>query len=132
MKDSITVLLVDDSRIQRSITKNLTIQLGQEYHFQVVALEAEDGKEAIAMLGETEVDLILLDWHLPSISGLEFVQAIHALEKCRDLVIVMVTAEAAHDCIVAALKEGVRDYLIKPLEPVTFRKKMISLIQEIA
>jgi DNA-binding response OmpR family regulator len=108
------------------------MQLGQEYHFEVVSLEAEDSGEAIIMLGEMEIDLILLDWHLPSISGLEFVQAIRAIEKCRDLAIVMVTAEAAHDCIVAALKEGVRDYLIKPLEPVVFRKKMINLIQGIA
>ena len=131
MKDSITVLVIDDSRIQRNITKNLTIQLGEEYHCQLTLLEADDSEAAINILGESEVDLILLDWHLPTVSGLEFVRAIHAIEKCRDLMIVMVTAEAGHSCIVAALKEGVRDYLVKPLEPVVFRKKMIGLIQEI-
>jgi two-component system chemotaxis response regulator CheY len=131
LKDTISALIVDDERIQRNIVKNMTLDLGKEYHFQVNVVEASDGVEAITKLGATEFDLVLLDWNLPYCSGGEFIRMIRSLEKCQDLPIVVVSSETSQKTIIAALKEGASEYIIKPVDGAMFRKKMIAIVQSI-
>lgn len=129
MKEHIFALIVDDSRIQRSIIKNLMMQISREYHFELTTIDAENGKEAITKLGESEVDLVLLDWNMPMFSGLDFLRKIKTLEKCRNLPVIMVTSEAAQDSIIEALKVGAQDYIVKPVDEAIFRKKLFNLMQ---
>jgi two-component system chemotaxis response regulator CheY len=131
LKDTISVLIVDDERIQRNIVKNMTIELGKEYHFQVNVVEASNGAEAITKLGDVEIDLVLLDWNLPYCSGGEFIRMIRSLEKCQDLPIVVISSETSQKTIIAALKEGATEYIIKPVDGVMFRKKMVAVVQSI-
>jgi two-component system chemotaxis response regulator CheY len=129
VKDCIRTLIVDDSRIQRQIINNLMTQLAGDFHFAVTSVEAENGKDAIAKLGTAEVDLVLLDWNMPLLSGLAFMRTIKKIERCRDLPVVMITAETSQKHIIEALKEGARDYIIKPIDIETFRRKLLNLIQ---
>jgi len=106
------ILVVDDSRIMRNIIKNTLMYLHQpddEY------LEAADGVEALDLLLKNQVDLVLLDWNMPKLNGLELVKKLRAMEQFQNLPIIMITSEAAKYNVIEAIKEGVNDYLVKPV-----------------
>jgi len=114
-----SVLVVDDSKIMRNIVKNTfgVLKIPCEFH------EASDGDMALKMLVENEVDLILLDWNMPKLSGIQFLEKVRAVEKYKNLPIIMVTSEAAKFNILQAHKMGVTDYIIKPFnEKILFEK----------
>jgi two-component system chemotaxis response regulator CheY len=107
-----TILVVDDSRIMRNIIKNTLQYLHQpddEY------LDAADGAEALEILMHNHIDLILLDWNMPRLNGLELVKKLRNMEQFVNLPIIMVTSEAAKYNVIEAIKEGVNDYLVKPV-----------------
>jgi two-component system chemotaxis response regulator CheY len=106
------ILVVDDSRIMRNIIKNTLQYLHQpddEY------LEAADGAEALEILLRNQVDLLLLDWNMPRLNGLDLVKKLRNMEKFASLPIIMITSEAAKYNVIEAIKEGVNDYLVKPV-----------------
>lgn len=106
------ILVVDDSRIMRNIIKNTLRYLHQpddEY------LEAADGAEALEVLMHNHVDLLLLDWNMPRLNGLELVKKLRNTDQFVNLPIIMVTSEAAKYNVIEAIKEGVNDYLVKPV-----------------
>ncbi len=104
------VLVVDDSSMIRRIIKN---NLSQAGYGDII--EAVNGKEAVAAARSQEVKLILMDWNMPEVNGLEAVQAIRS--GGIQTPIIMVTTEAEKQRVVQAVKAGINDYLVKPFTP---------------
>jgi len=117
------VLVVDDSRIMRNIVKNTFTTLNVPCEF----LEAANGKEAFYKLQNSEVHLILLDWNMPELSGIDFLKKVRDMDKYKDLPIIMVTSEAAKYNVIEALKAGATDYIIKPVSEKSFKDKVQKL-----
>ncbi|MDR3167012.1 MAG: response regulator [Treponema sp.] len=118
-----TILVVDDSRIMRNIVKNTFSQLKIPCQF----LEAGTGKEALQKLESQEVHLVLLDWNMPELSGLDFLKQVRLQEKYKKLPIIMVTSEAARYNVIEALKNGATDYIIKPVNERNFTEKLSKI-----
>jgi len=116
-------IVIDDSRAMRLILRRIVGQLG----FDVI--EAEDGKAALDTLtGMDEVpDLALVDWNMPNMNGLEFVTAIRADARYKDLTTVMVTTESEQSQIVRALAAGAHEYVIKPFTQGAMLEKLALL-----
>ncbi|MFO8164184.1 MAG: response regulator [Thermodesulfobacteriota bacterium] len=103
------VLIVDDFASMRRIVKNILKQIG----FSNIA-EAEDGKTAFAQLKEEKFDLVLCDWNMPEMRGIDLLKMVRSDDQLKDLPFVMVTAEAHRDSILDAVKAGVNHYIVKP------------------
>ncbi|MDR1174796.1 MAG: response regulator [Treponema sp.] len=115
-----TVLVVDDSRIMRNIVKNIFMELKIPCQF----LEAANGVEALQQLQLNSINLILLDWNMPELSGIDFLKQVRAIGQYKDLPIIMVTSESAKYNVIEALKNGATDYIIKPINEKIFREKL--------
>jgi two-component system chemotaxis response regulator CheY len=113
-------LVVDDSSTMRRIIKNSLKRIGFED-----IVEAENGRDALEKL--TDVDIILTDWNMPEMDGLEFVKRIRASDS--KIPILMVTTNAAKDDIVEALKNGVNNYIVKPFTPETLKEKVEAVLK---
>jgi len=113
------ILVVDDFATMRRIIKNILKQLGYEN-----IVEADDGKAALRVLENQEVDFIVSDWNMPNMSGLELLKAVRADEKLKGLPFLMVTAEALKENIVEAVKSGVSNYIVKPFTAETLKEKI--------
>lgn len=112
-------LIVDDSSTMRRIIINTLNKLG---HQDVV--EASNGRQGIERLIEGPVDLVITDWNMPEMNGIEFVRALRASEGTRTLPVLMVTTNAAKDDIVEALRAGVTNYVVKPFTSDTIKEKI--------
>jgi two-component system, chemotaxis family, chemotaxis protein CheY len=111
------VLVVDDFATMRKIIKNVLKQINIEN-----VLEAENGKHALTVLKNDVVDLIISDWIMPEMTGIEFLKACKADETIRKIPFIMVTAEAQKDNIMEAIKSGVDNYIVKPFTPDKLRE----------
>jgi len=123
MPAGVTIMIVDDSRIMRNTVKGVFSGVESACNF----IEAKDGEEALALLETQVVDLILLDWNMPRLSGIEFLKQIRAMEQYKDLPIIMVTSEAAKFNVIEALKNGATDYITKPIKLDLFKQKLAKL-----
>jgi len=119
----VTIMVVDDSRIMRNTVKGVFTSVETPCNF----IEAKDGEEALALLDAQSVDLILLDWNMPRLSGIDFLKQIRAMELYRDLPIIMVTSEASKINVIEALKNGATDYITKPIKLDLFKSKLAKL-----
>ncbi|MCP5105601.1 MAG: response regulator [bacterium] len=113
-------LVVDDSSTMRRIIKNSLKRIGFED-----IIEAENGKDALEKFGEA--DIILTDWNMPEMDGLEFVKRVRQTNTT--IPILMVTTNAAKDDIVEALKNGVNNYIVKPFTPETLKEKVEAVLK---
>lgn len=121
------VLVVDDSRIMRNIVKNtVTKMIHGDHEF----LEASDGEDAFNILNEQQIDLLLLDWNMPKLNGLQLVKMLREMKKFKDLPIIMVTSEAAKYNVIDAITAGVNDYATKPVSEQSLSKKINRLINK--
>ncbi|MDR2501026.1 MAG: response regulator [Treponema sp.] len=118
-----TVLVVDDSRIMRNIVKNTFSLMKIPCQF----IEAGNGKEALAQLQGQEVHLVLLDWNMPEVSGLDFLKTVRAMDAYKTLPIIMVTSESAKYNVIEALKNGATDYIVKPVNEKVFAEKLAKI-----
>ncbi|GHV85548.1 chemotaxis protein CheY [Spirochaetia bacterium] len=118
-----TVMVVDDSRIMRNIVKNTFSELKIPCQF----IEAGNGKEALQQLENQPVNLVLLDWNMPELSGIEFLKQVRAMDQYKDLPIIMVTSESAKYNVIEALKTGATDYIIKPINEKIFMEKLSKI-----
>ncbi len=117
------VIIVDDFVTMRRITKTLMKQLGYTN-----MVEAEDGKQALDMLQkDSSIEFVISDWNMPNMTGLELLQAVRADEKLKKLPFLMVTAEAEQENIMAAVKSGVSNYVIKPFTALTLQDKLAKV-----
>jgi two-component system chemotaxis response regulator CheY len=104
------ILLVDDSRAVRSLLRRIV----QAHGFDEV-FEAGDGKAALERLEQSGApDVMLVDWNMPRMNGLELVRAVRGNAEWRDVPIVMVTTETEYDQIVRAFAAGASEYVMKP------------------
>ncbi|MCK5527276.1 MAG: response regulator [Candidatus Latescibacteria bacterium] len=117
------ILAVDDSATMRRILKNTLSRGG---YTDVV--EADDGVDAWAKLQAGGFNFIITDWNMPNMSGLELVNAIRESEKFKQIPIIMVTTRSVKDDIVAAMKAGANNYVVKPFTPDTLKEKIASVL----
>jgi len=118
-----TVMVVDDSRVMRNIVKNIFEELNIPVHF----LEAPDGQKALQILLENPIDLVLLDWNMPNLSGIDFLKKVRGMDRYKKIPIIMVTSEASKLNVVEAVREGVTAYVTKPINPQIFLDKLSKI-----
>ena len=118
-----TILVVDDSRIMRNIVKNHFSELNIPCYY----IEADDGEDALDKLWKNPVDLVLLDWNMPNLLGIDFLKKVRSMDMYKELPIIMVTSEAAKFNVIEALKQGATDYFVKPINAKMFKEKLSKL-----
>ena len=121
-------LVVDDSRIMRNIIKNVINLLKLE---DVTYREAPDGLMAFRILEEDTIDILFLDWNMPHVNGLDLVKRLRSMKQYEKLPIMMITSEAAKYNVIEAVKEGVDDYVVKPIDERIFIRKLKKLIKKL-
>ncbi|MDE0856278.1 MAG: chemotaxis response regulator CheY [Nevskia sp.] len=124
MDKNIRILIVDDYSTMRRIVKNLLHDLGY-----VNMAEADDGKTAWSQLQTNHFDLVVTDWNMPGMTGLDLLKQIRGDARLAALKVLMVTAEAQRDQIIEAAKAGVNGYIIKPFTAATLKEKLDKIAQ---
>ncbi len=118
-----TVLIVDDFSTMRRIMRNIL----RDLEFKNI-LEAEDGTAAVTVLDTHKVDLIISDWNMPKMTGLELLKHVRANERYKDVPFLMVTAEAQKENVIEAVKAKVSNYIVKPFTAATLSEKLIKIV----
>ncbi|GBD45052.1 Chemotaxis protein CheY [bacterium HR40] len=120
---NLPILIVDDYRTMLRIIRNLLRQIG----FTNVD-EATDGASALTKLREKPYGLVISDWNMQPMTGLELLQAVRADPKLAHLPFIMVTAESKTENVLAAKEAGVSNYIVKPFNADTLRAKITSVL----
>lgn len=123
---SMKLLIVDDSSVTRKVIKAAAAVL------QMDTDEAQDGLEALEKLAAqyNEIDLVLLDWNMPEMSGYDVLVEIKGSELYKHIPVMMVTTEGQKSSIVAAVRAGADNYLVKPFTVEELESKIIECIGE--
>jgi len=118
------ILIVDDSSTMRRIIKNTLARLGYKD-----IIEGADGVEAWdALQNNPDTEVVITDWNMPNMNGLELVKKIRAQEKYKDMPIIMVTTEGGKKEVITALKAGVNNYIVKPFTPQVLKEKLQAVL----
>lgn len=120
------ILIVDDFSTMRRIIKNLLRDLGFTN-----TVEADDGTTALPILQTGTIDFLVTDWNMPGMTGIELLRAVRADEKLKTTPVLMVTAEAKRDQIIAAAQAGVNGYVVKPFTAVALKEKIEKIFERI-
>jgi Response regulator containing CheY-like receiver, AAA-type ATPase, and DNA-binding domains len=123
------ILVVDDFSTMRRIVRNLLVELG---FTNTLIQEAEDGNAALALLRSQPIDLVVTDWNMPNMTGIDLLRAIRADANLKSLPVLMVTAENNRDQIIAAAQSGVNGYVVKPFTAVTLKEKLDKIFERLA
>lgn len=119
-------LVVDDFATMRRIVRNLLKELGF-----VNVEEAEDGNFALQRLKGGGVDFVITDWNMPNMDGLTLLQHIRSAPGLAQLPVLMVTAEAKKENIIAAAQAGATGYIVKPFTAATLNEKLVKIFNRI-
>lgn len=119
------ILVVDDFQTMRRIVMNLMRQLGFTN-----MVEAADGKLAWDVLENDNIDLIVSDWNMPNMTGMELLKQVRASDKYKHIPFIMVTAEGKKENVIAAVQAGVNNYVVKPFNAATLKEKLQRVIGE--
>lgn len=118
------ILVVDDSSTMRRIIKNTLNRLGYTELF-----EGEHGVQAWEVLQQNEgIEVLITDWNMPEMNGLELVKKVRAEKKYEDMPIIMVTTEGGKTEVITALKAGVNNYIVKPFTPQVLKEKLEAVL----
>ncbi len=120
------ILVVDDFSTMRRIIKNLLKDLG----FSNIQ-EADDGNTALPMLQQGDFDFVVTDWNMPGMQGIDLLRAIRTDDSLKHLPVLMVTAEAKKEQIVAAAQAGVNGYVVKPFTAATLKEKLEKIFERL-
>jgi len=123
----IKILVVDDFATMRKVIRNLLKQIGYDN-----VIEAENGQIAFKTLKSQQVDFIISDWNMPTMSGLELLKAVRADADLGKTPFLMVTAEALKENVVEAVKAGVNNYIVKPFTAEILESKIAKIIESIS
>ena len=117
------IMIVDDYKTMLRIIRNLLKQLG----FNNVD-EAIDGSSALQKLREQNFDLIISDWNMEPMSGLQLLKEVRADVKMKDIPFIMITAESKSENVIAAKEAGVSNYIVKPFNAATLKGKLTTVL----
>lgn len=117
------ILAVDDSPTMRRIIVNTLKRAGYGN-----VIEAVDGKDALAKMKVENVNFVITDWNMPEMDGLTLVTTLRAMAEYKALPILMVTTRSVKDDILAAMKAGVNNYIVKPFTPDTLKEKIEAIL----
>jgi two-component system chemotaxis response regulator CheY len=125
MDFNIKVLVVDDFSTMRRIVKNALKQIGFTQ-----TVEADDGTTALEVLKQEDVGLIISDWNMPKMSGLDLLKAVKSDAATKDIPFIMVTAEAQKENVLQAVQAGVSNYVVKPFTADNLQEKLKDVFKE--
>ena len=120
---SMPILIVDDYKTMLRIIRNLLKQLG----FNNVD-EATDGSAALQKLRDKEYSLVISDWNMEPMSGMQLLTEVRADVKLKDLPFIMITAESKTENVIAAKEAGVSNYIVKPFNAATLKTKLSAVL----
>lgn len=123
--DSIRALIVDDSSVMRKIVERSLRQAGIEI---AEVLEAGNGAEALSVVQQNKVDLILCDINMPVMDGLEFVKSLAGVANAKGVPVVMITTEGSEGHVVQALSAGAQGYIRKPFTPGQVKEHVLPVL----
>lgn len=117
------VLVVDDSAIMRKVIEQILEMLGHE------SVPAANGLDAFERLKEhSDVRLILLDWNMPEMNGIEFLRAVKEMPDLAEIPVIMLTTESERRKMIEAIEAGAKHYLTKPFQPETLATKILQSV----
>ncbi|MHA7878404.1 MAG: chemotaxis response regulator CheY [Saccharospirillum sp.] len=120
------ILVVDDFSTMRRIVKNLLRDLGFSN-----TQEADDGTTAWPMLQNGDFDFVVTDWNMPGMSGIDLLKKIRSDDRLKGTPVLMVTAEAKRDQIIAAAQAGVNGYVVKPFTAAALKEKIEKIFERV-
>ncbi|MBW5800202.1 chemotaxis response regulator CheY [Halomonas elongata] len=123
---NMSILVVDDFPTMRRIVRSLL----KELDFTNVE-EAEDGQDALNKLREGNFEFVVSDWNMPNLDGLEMLKQIREDEALKELPVLMVTAEAKKENIIAAAQAGASGYVVKPFTAATLEEKLNKIFEKL-
>ena len=124
MDTSIKILIIDDFATMRRIMKNILKQLGFKN-----LVEADDGTTALNILESQKIDLIISDWNMPKMTGLELLKKVRASTEYKKTPFLMVTAEAQKQNVIEAVQAGVSNYVVKPFTAEAISDKLKKILK---
>ncbi|AUX70926.1 hypothetical protein CHX26_09855 [Porphyrobacter sp. HT-58-2] len=116
-----TCLIVDDSRVIRKVSSKIALSLGY------VPIEAENGEEALARCKKSMPDLVLTDWNMPEMDGIEFVRRLRAIPTPKEPTVVFCTSNGEAKDIHDGIAAGADDYIVKPFDEAALKAKLEKL-----
>jgi len=122
---NMNILVVDDYKTMLRILRNLLRQL----NFSNIE-EATDGAAALQKLRDTSFDLIISDWNMEPMTGIQLLREVRADGKLKHIPFIMITAESKSENVIAAKEAGVSNYIVKPFNAETLKSKMVSVLGE--
>jgi len=123
MDKSIKILVVDDFSTMRRIIRNLLRDLGFNNTY-----EADDGQSALPLVKSGEYDFLITDWSMPGMNGIDLLKEIRATPEVASLPVLMVTADATREQILAAVEAGVNDFIVKPFTAAVLESKITKIL----
>ena len=118
-------LVVDDLPTMRRVVRSALNRIGYDD-----IIEAEDGVAALQKLKDNEVDIILTDWSMPNMDGLDLVKTIRSNQnKYRNIPILMITVKGNHEDVVEAIRAKVNGYIVKPFTPLILQDKIDAILK---
>lgn len=122
---NLKILVVDDFSTMRRIVRNLLKELGYTN-----VDEAEDGVVALQKLKGSNFQFVVTDWNMPNMTGIELLRAIRADVALKHLPVLMITAEAKKENIIAAAQSGASGYIVKPFTAGTLEEKLNKIFEK--
>ena len=119
------VLIVDDSSLTRKAIRRIVDMIGLDIG---KVFEAENGREALQILNEAQIQLVLADLNMPEMGGIEMIYHMRGNEATRDIPVVIVSTESSTTVIEGLLADGAKDYLHKPFTPEEFREVLTRTV----
>ena len=120
---NMSILIVDDYKTMLRIIRNLLKQLG----FNSVD-EAIDGSSALTKLRDKDFGLVISDWNMEPMSGLQLLKEVRADVKLKEIPFIMITAESKSENVIAAKEAGVSNYIVKPFNAATLKGKLSTVL----
>lgn len=120
---NMNVLIVDDYKTMLRIIENLLKQLGFKNIFQAI-----DGQSALQQLSEKSFGLIISDWNMQPMTGLQLLKEVRSSDRLKSIPFIMVTAESKTENVVAAKEAGVNNYIVKPFNAETLKQKLVAVV----
>ena len=120
-------LVVDDMQTMRRIVKNLLIEVGFD---RDKIQEAENGQDALNKLNAEQFDFVVTDWNMPVMQGIDLLRNIRNTPSLASIPVLMVTAEAKKEQIIAAAQAGVSQYVVKPFTAATLEEKISKIFNK--